>query len=84
MAIDQLRKAAKAEPFKPFTVSLADGRRFFVPHPEFVWVPPQASRTFNVAGEGDDQSIIDLLLVTSIDFGNGAVGRRKRQGKSKK
>ena len=84
MTIDQLRRAAKAEPFKPFTVSLADGRRFFVPHPEFVWVPPQASRTFNVAGEGDDQSIIDSLLVTSIDFGNGAVGRRKRQGKSKK
>ncbi len=84
MTIDQLRRAAKAEPFKPFTVSLADGRRFFVPHQEFVWVPPQASRTFNVAGEGDDQSIVDLLLVTSIDFGNGAGDHRKRQGKSKK
>ncbi len=72
MTIDQLRMVVKAEPFKPFTVSLADGRRFLVPHPKFVWVPPKASRTFNIAGEGEDQSIIDLLLVTSIDFGNGA------------
>lgn len=84
MTIDQLRKAVKAEPFKPFTVSLSDGRRLFVPHPEFVWVPPKASRTFNVAGEGEDQSIIDLLHVTSIDFGNGANGRRKRAVKGKK
>ena len=60
MTIDQLRSAAKAEPFKPFTVSLADGRRFFVPHPEFVWIPPEASRTFHVAGKGEDESVIDL------------------------
>lgn len=84
MTVDQLRKAAKAEPFKPFTVSLADGRRFFVPHPEFLWIPPEASRTFVVAESGGDYSILDLLLVTSIDFGNGARGRRKQPGKGKK
>lgn len=72
MTIDQLRQVVKAEPFRPFTISLADGRRMSVPHPEFVWVPPKAARTFYVAGEGDSESIVDLLLVTSIDFGNGA------------
>ncbi len=36
MTIEQLRKAIKVGQFKPFTISLADGRRFFVPHPEFV------------------------------------------------
>jgi len=36
MTVEQLRKAAKAEPFKPFTVSLTDGRRFRVKHPEFI------------------------------------------------
>jgi hypothetical protein len=83
MTIDQLRRAATAEPFRPFTVSPADGRRFFVPHGEFIWVPPQASRTFHVAGEGeDDESMIDLLLVSSLDFGNGAMAprNRKREG----
>lgn len=30
MTIEQLRKAYRAEPFKPFTISLTDGRRFYV------------------------------------------------------
>ena len=84
MTIDQLRQAARAEPFEPFSVSLADGRRFFVPHPEFIWIPPKASRTFRIAGnKEDDESVGDLLLVTSIDFGNGASGPRHGRGTSK-
>jgi len=79
MTIEQLRKAVKSERFEPFTLSLADGRRLYVPHPEFVWIPPEASRTFHVAGKGEDYSVVDLLLVASIDFGNGAVERRRRR-----
>ena len=77
MTIDQIRKAARAEPFKPSTLSLTDGRRFRVRHPELILIPPDAARTFVVAGDGEDYSIIDMLLVTSIDFGNGANGRSK-------
>ena len=84
MTIDKLREVARAAPFRPFTISLADGRRLFVPHPKFVWIPPKASRTFYVAGKDEAESIVDLLLVTSIDFGNGADSQRKRQGKGKK
>ncbi len=84
MTMEQLRQAVSGPAFRPFSVSLADGRRFFVPHPEFVWIPPEASRTFHVAGKGDFYSVVDLLLVTSIDFGNGMGGRGKRPGKSKK
>jgi hypothetical protein len=83
MTIDQLRRAVKAEPFKPFCVSLTDGRRFRVKHSEFILIPPGASRTFVVAESGEDYSIIDMLLVTSIDFGNGARTPRKRTGKNK-
>ncbi len=72
MTLEQLRKAVRAEPFRPFTISLADGWRFHVPHREFLWIPPSASRTFNVDGPGEDnQSIVDLLLVRSLDFGHG-------------
>jgi hypothetical protein len=84
MTIDQLRKAAKAEPFLTFTISLADGRRLRVKHPECILIPPEASRTFVVAESGEDYSIIDLLLVTSIDFGNGKDVRRNRRGKNGK
>jgi len=83
MTMDAIRKALKAEPFEPFTVSLTDGRRFSVKHPEFIWIPPEASRTFHIAGKGEDYSVISLLLVTSIDFGNGADERGKRRGKTK-
>jgi hypothetical protein len=54
MTIEQLRKAVKSERFQPFTISLADGRRLRVPHPEFIWIPPEASRTFHAAGKGED------------------------------
>jgi hypothetical protein len=81
MTIEQLRRAVKVDEFKPFTLSLADGRRFFVPHPEFVWIPPEAARTIHVAGKGEDFSVVDLLLVTSLDFGNGATGRERRKSR---
>ena len=77
MTIDQIRKAAQAQPFVPFTVSLGDGRRFFVGHPENIMVSSEANRTFIVAESGEDYSIIDLLLVTSIDY-----RKRRAQGKT--
>lgn len=84
MSIDrlrELREALAAEPFRPFSISLTDGRRLFVLHKEFVGVPPQASRTFYVAGTNATESIVDLLLVTSIDFETGTNGRGKRSVK---
>lgn len=75
MTIEQLRNAVRAEPFKPFTICFGDGRQFFVPHPEFVALPPGASRTFVVVEPEENYRIIDLLLVTSLDFSNGHVGR---------
>jgi len=71
MTIDRIRKVVQAEPFQPFILSLADGRRFLVRSPGFIFITPEASRTIIVAESGEDYSIIDLLMVTSIDVGNG-------------
>ena len=81
MTMEQLRGAMRAQPFKPFAICLTDGRQLLVPHPECVMVPPEASRTFVVAAQGEDYRIIDLLLVTSLDFGDGrrSNGRRRRR-----
>ena len=83
MTIDRQRQVARATSFKPFTLSLTDGRRLRVRSPEFIMITPEASRTVVVAESGEDYSIVDLLLVTSIDFGrarhvrpNGRVRRR--------
>ncbi len=78
MTIGQLRKAQRAEPFRPFTISLADGRAFTVAHPEFIMIPPTATRTFVVAQPSEDYSIVDLQLVTTLDF-KGVKSRNGRR-----
>lgn len=67
MHIDELRKAQRAEPFKVFTLNLADGRKFRIPHPEFLALPPEGRRSAIVFLPGDEGfEIIDPTLVTSL------------------
>ena len=69
MTIQQLRAAHKAMPFRPFIVHMADGRQFPVPHPDFLFMSP-SGRTVIICdeGEGEDFSILDLLLTTEIEM----------------
>ena len=78
MTIDQLREVHKARPFQPFTLHLADGRPIRVPHPEFLAYFSPRARTVSVAISEHAFEIIDLLLVVSIELGNGKPRRRKR------
>ncbi|HEY3242893.1 MAG TPA: hypothetical protein VGM03_06025 [Phycisphaerae bacterium] len=82
MTINRLRDAARAQPFRPFTICLTDGCKLRIPSPECLFIPPDAQRTFIVAepGSGEDYRILDLLLVTSIDFVNG---ERRQSRKSR-
>jgi len=67
MTIEQLRKVYDAQPFQPFTVHLADGRSFSVPHRDFISHHPKG-RTLIIYGESKgDFNILDLLLVTGIE-----------------
>ena len=74
MTIEQLRLAYNATPFKPFVLHLADGREILVRHPEFVAIF-KSGRTVIVTQPDDSYNVIDLLLVTDIEFKNG----RRRQ-----
>ena len=65
MTIQQLRAAHRAVPFHPFTVHMADGRSFDVPHPDFLFMTP-TGRTVIICQENDEFSILDLLLMTEI------------------
>jgi len=40
MTIQQLRAEQRATPFRPFTVHMADGHAFRVPHPDFLSMSP--------------------------------------------
>ncbi|MCC7293975.1 MAG: hypothetical protein IT449_18090 [Phycisphaerales bacterium] len=71
MTIDQLRSVQRAKPFRPYRLHVADGDVMEVRRQEFGSTSP-SGRTLVVFGEGDEMSIIDLLLVSRIEMTNGA------------
>jgi hypothetical protein len=80
VTVDKIREAYKAQPFRPFVIHLADGRSVPVMSPEFILTAP-SGRTLVVFQQDDAMNIVDLLLVTDLEFkasGNGASKRRHR------
>ena len=72
MTIEQLQKVSLTQPFQPFSIHLADGRSFKIPHRDFISHPPNG-RTLVIYCEGDDAfDILDLLLVTGIEVHSSA------------
>ena len=65
MSFQQLDNVRNARPFRPFTLHMADGRAFDVPHPEFLSRSP-SGRTIIVYDKEDNFSILDLLLMTEL------------------
>ena len=66
MTVEQLRIVHRAQPFKAFTVRMADGRSFRVTHPDFLSHSP-SGRTMIVHHKDDSYSVLDLLLVTELE-----------------
>ncbi len=65
MTIEQLRATREASPFRPFTIHLAGGRSFRVPHRDYLSMSP-GGRTVIVYQSDEAFSILDLLLVTEL------------------
>ncbi|MFO0930698.1 MAG: hypothetical protein U0736_27325 [Gemmataceae bacterium] len=65
MTVEQLRAVREANPFHPFTIHLADGRSFKVPHRDYLSMSP-GGRTV-IVYQGDEAfRILDQLLVTEL------------------
>lgn len=67
MTTEQLRSALCSDPFRPFTIRMADGRTFSIAHPDFLSISP-AGRTVVVYHPDDSASIVDLLLMTELEL----------------
>ena len=67
MTIEQLRTTHRAAPFVPFTIRMADGRQFPIPHPDFLSMSP-AGRTAVIFHPDGSASIVDLLLMTELEL----------------
>ena len=78
MDLNTIRKALKEEPFQPFTLQLADGRKETIKHPEFVAV---GSRILAVVREDNSVSTIEPLLIVSLD--KPAPGKKGGNGSPK-
>jgi hypothetical protein len=72
MTIEQLRQAHQAQPYVPFSLHLADGKQLEVPHPEFL-SHSETGRTVIVHDQGERWNVIDLLLVTRLEFDRSRV-----------
>lgn len=77
MTTEQIRAVMAKKPFQPFSLKLADGSRVRVKSPEFMYVFP-SGRTILVATGQEAHEIIDVLMVTSIEVGNGHAKLRRR------
>jgi len=78
MKISELRKLYDAEPFRPFLIHMADGRKIPVKHREFMALSP-SGRTAYVYQLNDDSDVIDVALVTALELrkslSNGKKGK---------
>lgn len=68
MTAEQVRAMREANPFRPFTIHLADGRRLAIPHRDFVSQSP-GGRTIIVYRADEAFSVIDLYWVTELEVG---------------
>ena len=67
MTVERFTNTVRAQPFRPFTIHMGDGRTFFVKHQDFISRSP-SGRTVIVYGENDSFSILDLLLITELEI----------------
>jgi len=78
MQMKELRKVYKAQPFVPFAIHIADGRKVRVDRPDFMARSP-AVRATVVFDKTGGFEIIDLLLIASLQVGNGKTRSRTRK-----
>ena len=64
MDLNSIRSALKAEPFQPFDLCLADGRRVLIKHPEFV---AMNNRVVVVLDDESYSTTIEPLLIVSLE-----------------
>jgi hypothetical protein len=67
MTTERMLEALRQRPFLPFLLHVADGRTVAVSHPEQAALHPQG-RTMIVDQPDESWQLVDLLLVTGIEF----------------
>ncbi len=75
MTSEQFRATLRQQPFRTFTIRMADGRAIEVAHPDVVAQSP-SGRTVIVFQGDESYSVLDLLLMSELQVSkpNGRSG----------
>jgi len=65
MTLNQFRQALAKQTFRPFQITLADGRSFTIAHPEFVAMDPRG-REVTFYEEDGTQHFIETMLIAEV------------------
>jgi hypothetical protein len=66
MTADAIKDALHTIPFVPFALKVVGGKKYAVPHPDFVAISP-TGRTLVLYTEGDRSTVIDIALVSQLE-----------------
>jgi len=64
---ESLREVVRAQPFRPFSLMLADGTRLPVPQPEWVFILP-AGRTVIWSDQDERVKLLDVGLLLGVEM----------------
>ena len=70
--IQKLRESMEADPFRAFTITLADGRRFDIVSPDMIWMPAGGRGGLHLFVPEEDRIVsVNLMLVASVEWASG-------------
>ena len=71
--IQKLRELLDSSPFRPFSVALADARRFDVNSPDMVWMLAEGRGGLHFFVPEQDRIVsVNLMLVASVECAAGS------------
>jgi hypothetical protein len=82
MKADDLRALQHAVPFQAFSLALADGRSFDVPHPDFISVAPKGTAVALWDKDGNIGGYLDSALIAEVRIAQAGRTPRRRKPRS--
>jgi hypothetical protein len=80
MTHHELNNWKSAEPFRPFTIVMKDGRRFDVPDAESIFIPPKSEWVYVADGKGQADHIFRKWIAEIEPSTSSRRSSRRRAG----
>ncbi len=67
MDITAIREAMHAQPFRPFSLRLADGRELTIRHPDFIAIAPNEWSVSVYYSDDSRMSVLEPQMIVSVE-----------------